>query len=68
MSRSFAVKPGEIQNIGVRIDAIYNGKKQTQWFVIREVGKERILFPVTQPTLEELSALENPEEYKNDLL
>lgn len=66
MARSFAVKPGEKQHIGIRIDAIYNSKRQTQWFVIREVGGERVLFPVTQPTLEELSALEEPQRYQND--
>lgn len=68
MRNSFSVKPGEIEHIGVQIDAIFNGKKHTQWFVIRETKEGRVLFPVTQPTLKEFPTLEKPEEHRNDLL
>jgi len=68
MMNAWRVGPRERQEVGFHIDEIYNGKRKSQWFVLQDIGGRKVLFVVTQPTMEEIATLEKPEEYKNDLL
>ena len=49
--RTFKVEPGKMEEIGVRIDAIYNAKGVGQWFSIHDDNGKWVLFAVKEQDL-----------------
>ncbi len=76
---TFSLKPGEIFRFpeeyntflqenqrGLKFDAIANTKLHIQWFAIREIDGDRVLFAVTKPEYAEADPLREPRHGESD--
>ena len=76
---TFSLKPGEIYRFpaeyntffqenqgGLKFDAIENTKSHIQWFAIREIDGDRVLFAVTKPDYVEDDLLKERRHPKSD--